>query len=109
MYVCMYVCVLFCSACSQKRELSSGKDLPKEEVEKREKQKQEELRRELQKVKLRRLVRNVVCGCNSCTYTCICDVHTWCTCMCMYVLQCCDKVFLCRREKKKGRLERRKW
>ena len=43
--------------------MSSGKDLPKEEIEKRERQKQEELRRELQKVKLRRLVRTVLILC----------------------------------------------
>ena len=42
---------------AQKREVeSSGKQITKEELEKRERLKQEELRRELQKVKMRRLV-----------------------------------------------------
>ena len=41
----------------QKREVeSTGKQMSKEELERSEKLKQEELRRELQKVKMRRLV-----------------------------------------------------
>ena len=53
----LHDCIDMNSHTFQKRELeSSSKQLSKNEMERRDKQKQEELRRELQKVKLRRQV-----------------------------------------------------
>ena len=46
----------------------SGKQVSKEELEIKEKKKQEELRRELQKVKMRRLVSGHTCTCTCSDY-----------------------------------------